>query len=95
MLTYYEIKGIMEKVTLLTGHVKFMQDIVLNLVQYSEEIEHINKELLNEQNEISCKLRSVEVLEDFLKKHIFNNNQEALTGVDINTPEPTILDKVK
>lgn len=77
MLTYYEIKGIMEKVTILSGHIKFMQDTILSLVQYSDEIQNLNSELENDRDKITCQIRSVEILEDFLKKNIFNKNTDS------------------
>lgn len=74
VLTYHQIKGLMEKVNVLAGQVGCLRESINSVIEFSDAIDSLNADLMCERERISHEIRSVEVLEQILQKYVYSDS---------------------
>ncbi len=73
MVTFHEIRGIIQKMAVLSSHIVQLNQLLPEVVQLSEKIDNLNEDLTLERDRMTAKIRSVEVLGEILKTHVYQN----------------------
>ena len=80
MVTFHEIKGIIQKMAVLSSYVGQLGQLLPAMIQLTEKIGSINEDLTLERDRITAKMRSVEVLGEILKAQVYQNTDIQSTG---------------
>lgn len=78
MITFHEIRGIIRKMAILSGHITELNELLPQVVLLSEKIDSLNEDLTLERDRMTAKIRSVEVLGEILRTHVYNNQPDAV-----------------
>lgn len=99
MITYHEINEVLGKMAALDGRIQELRQILASVCRLSDEITHVNDDLTTDREHFRSEIRAVEVLQDILNKHVYN--QPDRTSVDprdfgredTNSVPPTARDR--
>ncbi|UCE23418.1 MAG: hypothetical protein JSU74_08925 [Candidatus Zixiibacteriota bacterium] len=73
MITFHEIRRVIQKMAVLSGHIVKLNQLLPEVIRLSEKIDSLNEDLTLERDRMTAKIRSVEVLGEILKTHIYQN----------------------
>ena len=73
MVTFHEIRRIIQKMAVLSSHIGQLNQLLPQVIQISEKIDSLNEDLTLERDRITAKIRSVEVLGEILRTHVYQN----------------------
>ncbi len=76
MITFHEIRRIIQKMAALSGHIVQMNQLLPQVIELSEKIDSLNEDLTLERDRMTAKIRSVEVLGEILKTHVYQNTSK-------------------
>jgi len=76
VITFHEIRRIIQKMAVLSSHIVHMNQLLPQVIELSEKIDSLNEDLTLERDRITAKIRSVEVLGEILKTHVYQNSTE-------------------
>lgn len=95
MLTYHQIKGLMEKVNVLAGQIGCLRESIDSVIRFSEAIDSLNADLMCERDRITHEIRSVEVLEQILQKYVYTQSSaiEPTTAMKGEFASDSLADK--
>ncbi len=71
VITYREIKDVLEKIKVLDGHISHLTEVMSAVSQLSDDINTVNDGLAADRRKFNSEIRSVEVLQDILRKHVY------------------------
>ena len=74
MVTFHEIKRIIQKMAVLSSYIGQLGQLLPAVIQLTEQIGSINDDLTLERDKITAKMRSVEVLGEILKAQVYQNS---------------------
>ncbi len=77
MITFHEIRRIIEKMAVLSSHITQLNQLIPEMVRLSEKIDSLNEDLTLERDQMTAKIRSVEVLGEILRTHVYQNQAAA------------------
>ncbi|UCG61005.1 MAG: hypothetical protein JSV52_11845 [Candidatus Zixiibacteriota bacterium] len=80
MITFHEIRRVIQKMAVLSSHVTRLNQLIPEVVRLSEKIDSLNKDLTLERDRITAKIRSVEVLGEILRTHVYQNQASAVSN---------------
>ena len=78
MITFHEIRKIIQKMAVLSNHIVQMNQILPQVIELSEKIDSLNEDLTLERDRVTAKIRSVEILGEILKTHVYQNSSEVI-----------------
>ena len=73
MVTFHEIRRIIQKMAVLSSHIVQLNKLLPQVIHVSEKIDSLNDDLTLERDRMTAKIRSVEVLGEILKTHVYKN----------------------
>ncbi|UCD64981.1 MAG: hypothetical protein JSW34_06000 [Candidatus Zixiibacteriota bacterium] len=73
MITFHEIKRVIQKMAVLSSHIGQLKQLLPQMIQLSEQIDRLNEDLSLERDQMTAKIRSVEVLGEILKTHVYRS----------------------
>lgn len=71
MITLHEVKGIIQKTAALSSYIIQLNQLLPEVVQLTEKLRHLSEDLTLDQDHMTAKIRSVEVLGELLRKHVY------------------------
>ncbi len=84
MITFHEISRIIQKMAVLSSHIMQLNQILPRVIQLSEKIDSLNEDLTVERDRMTAKIRSVEILGEILKTHVYQQTSGAgLNGLTV------------
>ncbi len=85
MITYHQIKQITRKMAQQAVYVGQLQETLAQVNRLSDLISGLGQELKRDQEKMSHEIRSVEVLDEILKKHVYGKGStvggSGMTGI--------------
>jgi hypothetical protein len=73
VITFHEIRRVIQKMAVLSGHIVQLNRLLPEVIQLSEKIDSLNEDLTLERDRMTAKIRSVEVLGEILRTHVYQN----------------------
>ena len=74
MITLHEVKGIIQKMAALSSYIIQLNQMLPEVVRLSEQLRDLNEDLALDQDHMTAKIRSVEVLGELLRKHVYQSS---------------------
>jgi len=71
VITLHEVKGIIQKTAALSSYIVQLNQLLPEVVQLSEKLRDLSEDLALEQDHMTANIRSVEVLGELLRKHVY------------------------
>ena len=81
MITFHEIRRVIQKMAVLSSHITQLNQLIPEVVQLSEKIDSLNEDLTLERDRMTAKIRSVEVLGEILRTHVYQNQAAAVSNL--------------
>ncbi len=72
MITYHNIGKFLQSTKILSDHLRQLKEVLAPVIQVAEIIDSHNLELARTRDKMYHEIRSVEVLGEFLKKHVYS-----------------------
>lgn len=73
MITFHEIKGMMQKMAILSVHITRLNELMPQVVLLSERIDSLNEDLSLQRDRMTTRIKAVETLGEVLKTHVYQN----------------------
>lgn len=80
MITFHEIRKIIQKMAVLSSHIVQLNQLLPEVIELSAKIASLNEDLTLERDRMTAKIRSVEVLGEILRTHVYQNTTETNCG---------------
>ena len=71
MITLQDVRTMIQKTAALSCQIGQIDQLMHQVVQLSEELQELNEDLTLEQDRMTAKIRSVEVLGEVLRTHVY------------------------
>ena len=71
MITLHEISTVMQKMAAMSNYIVQLNQLLPQVVQLFEKLDHLNRDLTVDQDRMTAKLRSVEILGEILRTHVY------------------------
>ncbi len=91
MITYHQIKSMLQKLSILAGQLRQLRTLIARVTQLSEEVNSLNDELGLDHDMMTRKIRDVEELETVLMKHFHRTeSRNSQNGAGEHNLSPSI-----
>ena len=82
MITLHEISTVMQKMAAMSNYIVQLNQLLPQVVQLFEKLDHMNQDLSVDQDRMTAKLRSVEILGEILRTHVYQkSNSTTIDGL--------------
>ena len=81
MITYHEIRDVLRKMAVLDTQINHLRLALNKVSQVSNEIDMVSEDLATDRERFNCEIRSVEVLEQILQKHVYGTSDRSADDV--------------
>lgn len=77
MITLHEISTVMQKMAAMSNYIVQLNQLLPQVVQLFEKLDNLNQDLTVDQDRMTAKLRSVEILGEILRTHVYQTASDS------------------
>lgn len=77
MITLQEVSTVMQKMAVMSNYIVQLNQLLPQIVRLFEKLDDLNRDLTVDQDRMTAKLRSVEILGEILRTHVYKTPSEA------------------
>lgn len=74
MITLHEISTVLQKMAVMSNYIIQLNQLLPQVVLLFEKLDHLNQDLTVDQDRMTAKLRSVEILGEILRTQVYQTS---------------------
>ncbi|UCG61869.1 MAG: hypothetical protein JSV52_00850 [Candidatus Zixiibacteriota bacterium] len=77
MITLHEVSAIMQKMAAMSNYITQLNQLLPEVVQLFEKLDDLNQDMALDQDRMTAKIRTVEMLGEILRTHVYQLSNNA------------------